>query len=197
MKKNITSFIAGMCTTALLSTATVTAFAADGLLTLSVQPARVLVNGEMFQPKDAAGRDALVFTYNGTTYAPVRALAEAYGLEVGYDAGKGLVTVGDLPAGDFASQWTVTEKPVTRSSEHVFTAVYAGPLDLDGFKAWWKSMDESRIRADAERMAAELQRTCGGSVEVYFSCQSYNLGTAYGLGSYELTNFNAAGVWIK
>ena len=143
MKKNITSFIAGMLTAALLSTATVSAFAADGMLTLSVQPVRVLVNGEVFQPKDAAGRDALVFAYNGTTYAPVRALAEEYGLEVGYDSAKGLVTVGTAPAGDFASQWTVTEKPVTRSSERVFTAVYSGPLDMDGFKAWWKSMGET------------------------------------------------------
>lgn len=197
MKKNITSFIAGMCTAALLSTATVSAFAADGMLTLSVQPVRVLVNGAVFQPKDAAGRDALVFTYNGTTYAPVRALAEEYGLEVGYDSSKGLVTVGTAPAGDFAAQWTVTEKPVTRSSERVFTAVYSGPLDTDGFKTWWKSMDEAQIRSDTERMAAELRRTCGGNVEVYFSYQSYNLGTAYGLGGYELSNFNAAGVWIK
>lgn len=29
---------------------------------------------------------ALVFTYNDTTYAPLGALTEAYGLEVGHDA---------------------------------------------------------------------------------------------------------------
>ena len=52
-----------------------------------------MVNGEVFQPKDAQGRDALVFTYNGTTYAPVRALAEAYGLTVGYDSAKNMATV--------------------------------------------------------------------------------------------------------
>ena len=41
--------------------------------------------GEVLQPTDASGNPMEVFTYNGTTYAPLRALAEAYGLEVGYD----------------------------------------------------------------------------------------------------------------
>ena len=181
----------------LLMSLSVTALASSGAIQIEVSPVNVLVNGKVFQPKDVNGNDIMVFTYNGTTYAPLRALAETYGLEVGYDAGSGLVTVGDTSAGDFASQWAVTEKPDTRSSERVFTAVYAGPLDMDGFKTWWKSMDEAQIQADAERMAAELRCTCGGNVEVYFSCHSYNLGTAYGLGGYELSNFNAAGVWIK
>ena len=35
----------------------------------------------------------MVFVYDGTAYAPVRALAEAYGLQVGYDSEKNLATV--------------------------------------------------------------------------------------------------------
>ena len=86
--KRITYFLSGALAALLISSATVSAFAAGGLITLNVQPAQVMVNGEVFQPKDAQGRDALVFTYNSTTYAPVRALAEAYGLTVGYDSAK-------------------------------------------------------------------------------------------------------------
>lgn len=86
--KRITYFLSGALAALLISSATVSAFAAGGLITLNVQPAQVMVNGEVFQPNDAQGRDALVFTYNGTTYAPVRALAEAYGLTVGYDSAK-------------------------------------------------------------------------------------------------------------
>lgn len=39
----------------------------------------------MFQPTDVNGNPVDVFVYKGTTYAPLRALAEAYGLEVSYD----------------------------------------------------------------------------------------------------------------
>lgn len=60
---------------------------------ISIDPIKVKVNGEEFHPKDAAGNDVLVFAYNGTTYAPLRALAEAYGLEVGYDAAENMATV--------------------------------------------------------------------------------------------------------
>ena len=91
--KRITYFLSGALAALLISSATVSAFAAGGLIPLNVQPAQVMVNGEVFQPKDAQGRDALVFTYNGTTYAPVRALAEAYGLTVGYDSAKNMATV--------------------------------------------------------------------------------------------------------
>ena len=112
-----------------------------------------MVNGEVFQPKDAQGRNALVFTYNSTTYAPVRALAEAYGLTVGYDSAKNMATVDGAArttnsTGSFSSQWTVTEKPVTRyGKEHIFTAVYSGPLSMDKFKSWWKSMNAADLKS--------------------------------------------------
>ena len=59
--KRITYFLSGALAALLISSATVSAFAAGGLITLNVQPAQVMVNGEVFQPKDAQGRDALVF----------------------------------------------------------------------------------------------------------------------------------------
>lgn len=40
-----------------------------------------------------SGNDVMVFTYKDTTYAPLRALAEAYGLEVGYDSSRNLAAV--------------------------------------------------------------------------------------------------------
>ena len=43
----------------------------------------MLVNGEVFRPVDAKGNEVQVFRVNGATYVPLRALAEAYGLEVG------------------------------------------------------------------------------------------------------------------
>lgn len=95
MKKRIPSFLAGAITMLLILTLSVTALAASGKITLEVSPIGVLVNGEEFEPKDAQGNDVLVFVYNGTTYAPLRALAEAYGLEVGYDSERGIATVNE------------------------------------------------------------------------------------------------------
>lgn len=74
----------------------VSSFSAGTLIPIKVDPSiKILVNGEEFKPKDANGDDVMTFTYNGTTYAPLRALAEAYGLEVGYDAEKRMATVSD------------------------------------------------------------------------------------------------------
>lgn len=66
---------------------------AVGGMTIQVDPINIQVNGQTFQPKDVNGNDVPVFAYNGTTYAPLRALAEAYGLTVGYDAEKNMATV--------------------------------------------------------------------------------------------------------
>ena len=119
MKSKALSFLSGVLCTLIIIGLPVTALAASNGFTIECYPIKVLVNDEVFQPKDVNGNDVLVFTYNGTTYAPLRALAEAYGLEVGYDGSKNLAAVsspkGDKPmvSGDFASVWTVKEKPVT------------------------------------------------------------------------------------
>ncbi len=77
-------------------TLAVTSFAAGNMISISVDPTvKILVNGSEFKPKDANGNDVMTFIYNGTTYAPLRALAEAYGLEVGYDAARNMATVSE------------------------------------------------------------------------------------------------------
>lgn len=211
MKSKFLSFLAGVLSVLVFATVSVTALASDGTFTLEVRPISVLVNGEVFQPKDTAGNDVMVFTYNGTTYAPLRALAEAYGLEVGYDAERNIATVNapdavsvsepEAPAAasDFTSAWTVQEKPVTNyADEKIFTATYSGPLSLNEFKSWWKSFDESEIAAGAEQLAREARQLVPGyKVTMYFSYGSYNLGTAYAFEGYEQSNFKTAGVWIK
>ena len=186
MKNKVLSFLSGVAVTLMVVGLPVSALAASGVLTIECHPINVLVNGEVFQPKDANGGDALVFTYNGTTYAPLRALAEAYGLEVGYDGSKNLATVNspkEQPtAVDFKSVWTVKEKPVTNyDNEKVFTATYNGSLGTSDFKTWWKSLSADEITNGAEQLAAEAQSMNPGyTVTMYFSYGQYSLGTAYG-----------------
>lgn len=45
----------------------------------------ISINGAAFIPRDAAGNPVSVFAYQGTTYAPVRAICEAAGLDVQFD----------------------------------------------------------------------------------------------------------------
>ncbi len=210
MKKRFLSFAAGALTALLISATTVTALAASGAIRIEVSPISVLVDGEVFQPKDAKGNDVMVFTYNGTTYAPLRALAEAYGLEVGYDGERNIATVSSRPTqpqpsiadtgyAGFEKQWTVKEKPVTNyGDEKIFTATYSGDLSRSEFKAWWKSYDLSTIKEYAERMIAEVQSEVPGYiVTAYFSYGQYNLGSVHAESDFTGSNFDAAGVWIK
>lgn len=213
MKSRVMSFLSGMVVMLMLVGLPVTALAASGALTIEVSPIKVLVNGEVFQPKDVNGNDVMTFVHQGTTYAPLRALAEAYGLEVGYDAKNNIATVTSptaaptptapaVQSGSYASferEWTVEEKPVTNyGNEKIFSVTYSGDLSMSEFKAWWKSYDKETIKEYAERMAAEAQSLVPGyTVTAYFTYGQYNLGSVHADGTITGSNFDAAGVWIK
>lgn len=210
MRKNMLSFLTGAIAMLLLVSLPVTALAVSGAIRIEVSPISVLVDGEVFQPKDAKGNNVMVFTYNGTTYTPLRALAEAYGLEVGYDGERNIVTVSKQPTqtqapvadtgyAGFENQWTVREKPVTNyDDEKIFTVIYSGDLNRSEFKAWWKSYDLSTIKEYAERMMAEIQNEVPSYiVTTYFSYGQYNLGSVHAESDFTGSNFDAAGVWIK
>jgi hypothetical protein len=157
MKKSVFSFLTGAIATLLLVGLPVTALAASGTLQIEVSPASVLVDGEVFQPTDVNGNSVMVFTYNGTTYAPLRALAEAYGLEVGYDTANHVATVNkptqastttsDTGYANFEKQWTVTEKPVTNyGNEKNYYLCYKCEKprisvcpEISVFACWWHS----------------------------------------------------------
>lgn len=195
MKNKLLSFVAGMLVTALIFGGSVTALAASNTFKIEGSPINVLVNDEVFKPKDTNGNDVLVFVYNGTTYAPLKALAEAYRLEGGYDGRKNLATVADPNAkpaqqtkttvsGDFASAWTITEKPVANyGNEKIFTATYNSNLGMEDFKTWQKSFGATEIQPQAEALAAQAQsQNPGYTVTMYFSYGSWNLGTAVAFG---------------
>ena len=213
MKSKLSSFLAGIVAALALMALPVSALASNGSLTLTIHPIKVLVNGEVFQPKDVQGKDVLVFTYDGTTYAPLRALAEAYGLEVGYDAEHKIATVngsaGTPAAGtttpataataDFSSVWTVQEKPVTNyGNEKIFTAKYSGCLGMQDFKTWWKSLASGYIQECAEKMASDvLEMNPGYRVTMYFDYNGSMLGTVIAESGYVHGDFRPAATWIK
>lgn len=101
-------FLLGVLTATLVFSLSISALAITGRMTIEVDPINIQVNGETFVPKDVNGAEVPVFAYNGTTYAPLRALAEAYGLEVGYDATANMATVSDPSANAAPAEDTKT-----------------------------------------------------------------------------------------
>lgn len=84
-------FGVGVVVPLLLMCLCITAFAASRR-TIDVEDGvGISINGAAFIPKDAAGNQVSVFIYNGTTYAPVRAIGETMGLDVKFDSANRVV----------------------------------------------------------------------------------------------------------
>lgn len=106
MKKGFCSgFFTGLLSAALVVGLTVTALAAGRTITVD-DGIQITFNGAAFVPKDAQGKPVPVFSYDGTTYAPVRALCEAAGLTVRYDTATRTAQVTGGSAGGTASLLT-------------------------------------------------------------------------------------------
>jgi hypothetical protein len=93
--KSATGFVAGVLVTAILSTGAVLASTGTKQLTANYSNIRIVLNGEQITPKDATGAVVEPFTVNGTTYLPVRAIANALNLAVDWDGETKTVFLGE------------------------------------------------------------------------------------------------------
>lgn len=77
-------------------------FAAKGSRAIQADYAdiKLVVDGKEVTPKDANGNVVEPFAAAGTTYLPVRAVAEALGKEVAWDGNTNTVYLGQVPAGE-------------------------------------------------------------------------------------------------
>ena len=78
-------FVSGILVAALTAGLGVSALAATRTITVD-DNIRVTLNGAVFSPKNEQGKEVPLFSYNGTTYAPVRAICEAAGMKVEFDS---------------------------------------------------------------------------------------------------------------
>lgn len=78
-------FVSGILVAALTVGLGVSALAATRTIAVD-DNIRVTLNGAVFTPKNEQGKEVPLFSYNGTTYAPVRAICEAAGMKVEYDS---------------------------------------------------------------------------------------------------------------
>lgn len=179
MKFKFGSFLSGFLAAGVLFS--VSALAISGRMTLEVDPVNVQVNGEVFQPTDINGKEVPVFAYQGTTYAPLRALAEAYGLEVGYDAAANMATVNDPNAPNalgttttklpqdfswsddeeeayeqFKTLWEIVPYDSVGAKQTIYTGQYKGDLKFEDVVILLEKLGETRIDNFAIRLANEV-----------------------------------------
>lgn len=95
MKERGKGFIAGVVASAVFVGLIGTAAATVGSRTVTADynNIKISLNGSQITPKDATGATVEPFAINGTTYLPVRAVANALGISVGWDGETNTVTL--------------------------------------------------------------------------------------------------------
>jgi len=112
------------------------AYAAQNLTEIKVNlnhGIKITLDGKPWTPRDAQGNALTPITYKGSTYLPVRAVAEAAGISVDWDAATQTVILGE-------AYDVVLEFPADRFPEvaaHIASAILAGEsaictIDRDG-----------------------------------------------------------------
>ena len=84
-RTSIKSFISGVLCTVLTLSFAFTVLAAT-TKSIDILPGiNISIDGKEFVPTDVNGNIVEVFSYNGTTYVPLRAVSQAFGKKVGWE----------------------------------------------------------------------------------------------------------------
>ena len=164
MKKGFgKGFATGILVAALTVGLGVSALAATRTITVD-DNIRVTINGATFTPKNEQGKEVPLFSYNGTTYAPVRAICEAAGLKVDFDSSNytAVLTTQDqyIASTPNASNYITVEKAKQAALSHAGVSaanaifVKAG-LDWDDGKVCYEVEDEALLSVLLPRMSIQ------------------------------------------
>ena len=94
MKKRLQGLIVGALIGAMLTGGTVFAISKTQKIEVLYDNIKILIDGVAYTPKDADGNVVEPFIYNGTTYLPVRGIANAFGVPVNWDNKNSAVELG-------------------------------------------------------------------------------------------------------
>ena len=94
MKKRLQGLITGVLIGTMLTSAVVFAKQSSENINVIYDDIKILIDGQEYQPKDANGNNVEPFIYNGTTYLPVRGIANAFDKEVDWEAQTSTVILG-------------------------------------------------------------------------------------------------------
>lgn len=97
-KQTIKGFFSGFLTAALILALAVPAMAAIQEIKVSMGGINIYVDGQLKIPVNAQGARVDPMVYDGTTYLPVRAIANMLGKEVTWDGDTSSIYIGEKPA---------------------------------------------------------------------------------------------------
>jgi hypothetical protein len=97
MKKRVFILTLLACVILISASALAISIADTRQLTATFNNIKIYVDGQLIAPKDALGRPVEPFIVDGSTYLPVRAVAEALGKDVEWDGPNQSVYVGQKP----------------------------------------------------------------------------------------------------
>ena len=96
MKKRTKSIISGILVGVLLAGTSLLAASTVTLYNVLAEGVTIVIDGQKITPTDANGKAVEPIIYNGTTYLPVRAVANALGKAVYWDGPTHTVYLGDM-----------------------------------------------------------------------------------------------------
>ena len=94
MKKELKGFIIGLIVSAFAVSGMAYARTGAEMIEAAYNNVKIYIDGVLLDPKDADGNTVEPFVSNGTTYLPVRAIANAFGKDVNWDAETSSVMLG-------------------------------------------------------------------------------------------------------
>ncbi len=132
MKKRLQGLIAGVLIGTILTSGVVFAKQSSETINVIYDNIKILIDGKEYQPTDANGNAVEPFIYNGTTYLPVRAIANAFDKEVDWEAQTSTVTLGSKNY-DWLDQMGYVDYK-TSGSGNAIIPIKANTKDSDNIK---------------------------------------------------------------
>ena len=132
MKKRLQGLIAGMLIGAMLTSGVVFAKQATETINVIYDNIKILIDGKEYQPTDVNGDAVEPFIFNGTTYLPVRAIANAFDKKVDWEAQTSTVTLGSKNY-DWLDQMGYVDYETT-GVDNSFSAIFDKTQISDGSK---------------------------------------------------------------
>lgn len=159
-KERVKGFVSGIIASALVLGLAGTAAATVGARTLNADfnDIKVSLNGQQLGLTDANGQTVEPFAVEGTTYLPVRAVGEALGLSVDWDASTNTVTIYDA-AGTLHAMMTEDAARALHLYVWLESVLEIGSSLLDGAQwnmAYVGSVSPYEIDEDLDSILSDL-----------------------------------------
>ena len=169
-KEKMKGFLSGIVVMVLIFSAGISAYALTGSqsITASYNNIKIYVNQSLVTPKDASGNAVEPFIYNGTTYLPVRAVADALGQEVSWNATTKSVYLGTQPVTvnqNSQSSVTLGEKNALAKAKSYLSTMafsYSGlkkQLEYEGFSSIEAAYGVDNCNANWDEQAAKKAKS--------------------------------------